>query len=211
MPWLAADPMQPVKVSTLEHKSTTNAIVEAKDRKSAKGTTVAKAGKVIAAAKWAKGRSIANSTMRATAKEVIPAKEVANQPKEVARTKQPKGPVEVTKGPSAASQTKTRGSGKGSKGTEEAPASNKPAAKGIPAPAHVQITQIAQTSAAGSGTETRTSHAHNQDRSHAESMEDPSRVQPLYPESWRTGGSGVPRSACEALARNRGRRGGTGE
>jgi len=78
VPGLTAAPTQPVKVSTLEHKSTANAIVVAKDGKSAKGTTVAKAGKGTAAAKGAKGGSTAKSATPAPAKEVIPTKEVAN-------------------------------------------------------------------------------------------------------------------------------------
>jgi len=36
-------------------------------------------------------------------------------------------------------------------------------------------------------------------------MEDPGRVWQVFPESWLGGGSGVPRSAREAIARNRGR------
>jgi len=108
VPGLAAAPTQPVKVSTLEHKSTANAIIEAKDGKSAKGTMVAKAGNSTAAAKGAKGGSIAKSATPAPAKEVIPAKEVANQAKELAPRKRPKGPVEVNKSPSAACQNKTR-------------------------------------------------------------------------------------------------------
>jgi len=80
----------------------------------------------------------------------------------------------------------------------------KPAAatRGIPESEREHGTQAAPRLASG----TETGRPSSQGLSLAGSGEDPDRSRRVFPVSWLGGGSGVPRSAREAMARSRGRR-----
>jgi len=230
---LAAAPMEPLasksavpKLSKPEDKLTAKGTVADNDGKAKM------VGKV---AKGAKGATLALAKEVALAKavnEFTPAKEVrpAKRPKGAKRpeagimvaTEVNSTPATTTssavKGPTAADPARTKQVGKASKrgpatkGATEvlvAPTTKHisavkltPPATGIPAAEGEQGPQAAQR--LGSRTGTGMGPAHDQGL--AGSVEDPGRVRRVFPESWLGGGSGVLRSAREAIARNRGRR-----
>ena len=158
--------------------------------------------KEVRPAKWPKGaKRLEPGTMVATEVNSIPATTTSS----------------AVKGPTAADPARTKRVGKASKRgpatkaatqvpvapttKDTSPAKLTPPARGIPAAESEQGTQAAHR--LGSRTGTGTGPA--RDQGLAGSVEDPGRVRWVFPQSWLGGVSGVPRSAREAIARNRGR------
>jgi len=219
---LAASPTEPAssmstvpKLSKPKGKSTAKGIAMDKDGKAAQGIMVDKVAKV--------------PTVKGTpAKEATPAKELrpVKPPTGVKRpgpgtavkstqATMSSSPDKSVKGPTAPDPARTKRDGKTSKrgpATKSipiaAPPKRKPvttpaaAARGISATESEHGTQAAPRLASG----TETGRPSSQGLSLAGSGEDPGRSQWVFPKSWLGGGSGVPRSAGEAMARSRERR-----
>jgi len=219
---LAASPTEPAssmsavpKLSKAKGKSTAKGTATDKDGKATKGTMVGKVAKV----------PIVKGTL---AKEATPAKELrpAKPPMGVKRpwpgTAVKSTPATTTswldksvKRPTAPDPARTKRYAKTSKrgpATKSIPIApmlkgkpvTKPAAaaRDIPATEGEYGTQAALRLASGM----ETGRPSSQGLSLAGSGVDPSRSLRVFPESWLGGGSGVPRSAGEAMARSRGRR-----
>jgi len=218
---LAASPTEPAssmsavpKLSKPKGKSTAKGTATDKDGKAAKGTMVGKVAKV--------------PTVKGTlAKEATPAKELrpAKLPMGVKRpglgTTVKSTPATTTsssdksvKRPTALDPARTKRDAKTSKrgpaiksipiaSTPKGKPVTKPAAAawGIPATESEHGIQAAPRLASG----TETGHPSSQGLSFAGSGEDSGRSRQVFPESCLGGGSGVPRSTGEAMARRRGR------
>jgi len=219
---LASSPTEPAssmsavpKLSKPKGKSTAKGTATDKDGKAAKGTMVGRVAKVPTV----KGTPAKEAT---PAKELRPAKPRTGVKRPGPGTAVKSTPATTTSSPDksvkrptapdparAKRDAKTNKRGPPTKSIPIAPTpKGKPvtkpaaAARGIPATEGEHGTQAAPRLASG----TETGRPSSQGLSLAGSGEDPGRSRRVFPESWLGGGSGVPRSAGEAMARSRGRR-----